>query len=153
MPRKDFCLSTWDDSSSISSNKYCFKRRNILFGKIRPYFHKVGFAITDGVTSTDSFVIEPKQEIWGLFLLTVSSDAFVNYAYKTCKEGAKMPRADWNQMKEYSLLVANESVQKQFEKIISEITKQIEVLAIQNHKLIEARDRLLPKLMSGEIEV
>lgn len=153
MPRKDFCLSTWDDSSSISSNKYYFKRRNILFGKIRPYFHKVGFAITDGVTSTDSFVIEPKQEIWGLFLLTVSSDAFVNYAYKTCKEGAKMPRADWNQMKEYSLLVANESVQKQFEKIISEITKQIEVLAIQNHKLIEARDRLLPKLMSGEIEV
>ena len=153
MPRKDFCLSTWDDSSSISSNKYCFKRRNILFGKIRPYFHKVGFAITDGVASTDSFVFEPKQEIWGLFLLTVSSDAFVNYAYKTCKEGAKMPRADWNQMKEYPLLVAKESIQKQFEKNISKITKQIEVLAIQNHKLIEARDRLLPKLMSGEIEV
>ena len=153
MPRKDFCLSTWDDSSSISSNKYCFKRRNILFGKIRPYFHKVGFAITDGVASTDSFVLEPKQEIWGLFLLTVSSDAFVNYAYKTCKEGAKMPRADWNQMKEYPLLVAKESIQKQFEKNISKITKQIEVLAIQNHKLIEARDRLLPKLMSGEIEV
>ena len=153
MPRKDFCLSTWDDSSSISSNKYCFKRRNILFGKIRPYFHKVGFAITDGVASTDSFVFEPKQEIWGLFLLTVSSDAFVNYAYKTCKEGAKMPRADWNQMKEYPLLVAKESIQKQFEKNISKMTKQIEVLAIQNHKLMEARDRLLPKLMSGEIEV
>ena len=64
-----------------------------------------------------------------------------------------MPRADWNQMKEYPLLVAKESIQKQFEKNISKITKQIEVLAIQNHKLIEARDRLLPKLMSGEIEV
>ena len=31
--------------------------------------------------------------------------------------------------------------------------ERIRVLNRQNEKLIEARDRLLPKLMSGEIEV
>lgn len=41
----------------------------------------------------------------------------------------------------------------QFEKIVSQMDKQIENLDSKNKKLIEARDRLLPKLMSGEVEV
>ena len=94
-----------------------------------------------------------KEGLWGLLLLTVSSDRFVNYAYQTCKEGAKMPRADWNQMKEYSVLIADETVQSAFEKMIADITKEIKCLAIQNHDLVESRDRLLAKLMSGEIEL
>ena len=153
IPRKEFCLSTWGDSNSVNSNKFIFKKHNIIFGKIRPYFHKVGFTIVDGVASTDSFIMEPLPQIWGLFLLTVSSEDFVNYSYKTCKEGAKMPRADWNQMKKYSFLIANENLQNQFENIIKGITLKIEKLALQNRQLIDARDRLLPKLMNREIEV
>lgn len=91
--------------------------------------------------------------VWGLLLMTVSSVAFVDYAYKTCKEGSKMPRADWNAMKKYPILVATYTVQSKFEERIDTITKQIKVLTYQNHKLAEARDRLLPKLMSGELEV
>ena len=64
-----------------------------------------------------------------------------------------MPRADWNQMKKYSFLIANENLQNQFENIIKGITLKIEKLALQNRQLIDARDRLLPKLMNGEIEV
>ena len=153
IPRKDFCLSTWGDASEITSNKYEFCKNDIIFGQIRPYFHKVGFAIVDGVSSTDSFVMTPQEQTWGLFLMTVSSEAFVNYAYQTCKEGAKMPRADWNQMKEYQILVANKDIQTGFEGFIKSITRRVSALAHQNKHLAEARDRLLPKLMSGEIEV
>ena len=153
IPRKDFCLSSWGDSSEITSNKYEFHKNDVIFGQIRPYFHKVGFAIVDGVASTDSFVMTPLEKTWGLFLLTVSSEAFVNYAYQTCKEGAKMPRADWSQMKKFQLLVADDTVQTKFENIIKEITMKVAVIAHQNRKIREARDRLLPKLMSGEIEV
>ena len=153
IPRKDFCLSIWGDASEINSNKYAFNKYDIIFGQIRPYFHKVGFAIVDGVASTDSFVMRPQENTWGLFLLTVSSEAFVNYSYQTCKEGAKMPRADWNQMKKYPLLVAESDIQRRFEEIICGIVQKVAALAKQNKLLEEARDRLLPKLMSGEIEV
>ena len=153
IPRHDFCLSDWGNASEVSSNKYKYNNEDIIFGQIRPYFHKVGFAINDGVASTDSFIMRAKEGLWGLLLLTVSSDRFVNYAYQTCKEGAKMPRADWNQMKEYSVLIADETVQSAFEKMIADITKEIKCLAIQNHDLVESRDRLLAKLMSGEIEL
>ena len=153
IPRKDFCLSSWGDASEISSNKYVFNKDDIIFGQIRPYFHKVGFAIVNGVASTDSFVMRPQENTWGLFLLTVSSEAFVNYSYQTCKEGAKMPRADWNQMKTYPVLVAENDTQRRFEEIISGIVQKVAALARQSKLLAEARDRLLPKLMSGDIEV
>ncbi|MDD6337949.1 MAG: restriction endonuclease subunit S [Lentisphaeria bacterium] len=153
IPRKDFCLSEWGNSSEVSSNKYHFQKYDIIFGQIRPYFHKVGFALVDGVASTDSFVMKPLEKNWGLFLMTVSSEAFVNYSYQTCKEGAKMPRADWNQMKNYTVLVAAENIQSKFESFIREIAGKIRALALHNKYLIEARDRLLPKLMNGEMEV
>lgn len=153
IPRRDFCLAAWGDSSEITSNKYQFERYDIIFGQIRPYFHKVGFALVDGVASTDSFVMRPINDTWCQFLLTVSSDTFVDFAYQTCKEGSKMPRADWNQIKNFSILIPTVIVRQRFEELAKPIIERIETLAFQNHSLTEARDRLLPKLMNEEIEV
>lgn len=153
IPRKDFCLSQWGSASEVNSNKVVYAVNDIIFGQIRPYFHKVGFAINNGVASTDSFIMRPYEDVWGLFLLTASSSAFVNYSYQTCKEGAKMPRADWRQMAKYKVLIAPEDIQKSFEKTIREIANKVKAHALQIHALTEARDRLLPKLMSGEIAV
>lgn len=153
IPRHDFCLSEWGYVSDVTSAKAKYKRNDIIFGQIRPYFHKVGFALNDGVASTDSFIMTPREDVWSLFLLTVFSDAFVNYSYQTCKEGAKMPRADWNQMSRYPVLIGDSITQKAFERNVRSITEETRALALQNRHLAEARDCLLPKLMSGEIAV
>ena len=153
MPRVDFCLSSWGKADDVTSNKYKYAENDIIFGKIRPYFHKVGFAINSGVVSTDSFVMKANDELWGLLLMTVFDKAFVDYTYKTCKEGAKMSRADWKQMEKYELLIPERSIRENFEEIVWNITRRIKSLAIQTRSLAEARDRLLPKLMNGEIEV
>jgi len=153
MPRVDFCLSNWGTAEDVTSNKFQYNEDDIIFGKIRPYFHKVGFALNSGVVSTDSFVMVARDGLWGLLLMTVFDKAFVDYTYQTCKEGAKMPRADWKQMEKYPVLIPEESILKQFENYIWIVTRKIKALALQNHTLTEARDRLLPKLMSGEIEV
>lgn len=153
MPRVDFCLSSWGSADDVISNKFRYAEDDIIFGKIRPYFHKVGFALNNGVVSTDSFVMKANDGIWGLLLMTVFDRAFVDYTYQTCKEGSKMPRADWNQMKKYPVLIPSEKIRQDFEKFIWNITRQVKTLALQNHALTEARDQLLPKLMSGEIEV
>ena len=153
IPRKDFCLSVWGNSEDISSSKYEYKENDILFGKIRPYFHKVGFAINNGYASTDSIIMQSKLGLWGLLLMTVYSDRFVKNTSQACKEGAKMPRADWNQMKKYPILIASDNVQYTFERYIKITANRIKEVATQIRLLTEARDRLLPKLMSGEIAV
>lgn len=153
MPRKNFCLNEWGYSQGINSNKFRYLKNDVLFGKIRPYFHKVGFAITDGVCSTDAMVFRAKDDMFGLLLMTAFSEAFVNHTYQTCKEGAKMPRADWNEMKQYPVLIPHETILKDFNKKIETITKLVNALCMQIVFLKEARDKLLPKLMSGEIKV
>ena len=156
MPKKDICLSEWGDSSEVSSNKFKYYEDDLLFGKIRPYFHKVGFALNSGVVSTDAIVLKSVDGLWSLLLMTVSSSEFVSYTYQNCKEGAKMPRADWIQMKSYPVMIANFVIQSAFEDQIFMITRKcnyrlVRTLALQANELSEARNRLLPKLINGEV--
>ncbi len=61
MPRRCITLSDWGHGDELESNKFEFERGEILFGKLRPYFHKVGVAPVDGVCSTDILVVRPKH--------------------------------------------------------------------------------------------
>jgi type I restriction enzyme, S subunit len=54
IPRRSFTLSDWEPTDGLASHKIGFVEGDILFGKIRPYFHKVGFALCDGVASSDA---------------------------------------------------------------------------------------------------
>ncbi len=51
------------------------------------------------------------------------------------------------------IVIPDDNKLKEFEKNVQPIIKKIIILNKQNCKLKEARDRLLPKLMSGELEV
>ena len=42
MPRHSVALTDWGSAGSVSSNKSGFSKGDVLFGKLRPYFHKVG---------------------------------------------------------------------------------------------------------------
>lgn len=97
MPRCSISLSDWGTAEQVSSSKHRFHEGEILFGKIRPYFHKVGVAFVDGVASSDAIVIRPiEPKVRGFVLMTVSSDPFVAETAQTMREGSKMPRADGN---------------------------------------------------------
>ena len=95
MPRRSIALTDWEHAGKVTSGKARFRAGQILFGKLRPYFHKVGIAPLDGVCSTDIVVIEPKTPDWfGLTMAVCSSDAFVAQA-NACSTGTKMPRTNW----------------------------------------------------------
>lgn len=154
MPRRSISLSEWGKASDVTSTKHRFRNGEILFGKIRPYFHKVGVAFIDGVASSDIIVIRPNMnDFFGLLLLLVSSDSFVASTSQSMREGSKMPRADWKLMKQYPLLLPPHDLLQAFNVIIQGITEQLKTLTFQNQKLRAARDLLLPRLMSGEITV
>jgi len=154
MPRRSITLNDWGFATDVSSTKHRFREGEILFGKIRPYFHKVGFALIDGIVSSDAIVIRANQEnARPLLLMTVSSDEFVATTAQEMKEGSKMPRADWKQMQQFPVAVPTEGVLSSFNEVIAPILDQLKALSFANQKLRTARDLLLPRLMSGEIEV
>ena len=154
MPRRSITLLEWGKAEDVTSTKLHYQAGDILFGKIRPCFHKVGFALTEGVTSSDAIVLRPVDPIYYSFsLLTVSSDWFVTIVSKTAKEGSKMPRADWKLMARQLLMIPPRSILESFNDAILPMLEQLRNLAFQNQKLRAARDLLLPRLMSGEIEV
>jgi type I restriction enzyme S subunit len=153
MPRKSITLSTWAKAEDVTSTKHAYKAGDVLFGKIRLYFHKVGFALTDGVASSDAIVIRAlDRDVQNLVLLTVSSDGFVADTSQRMKEGSKMPRADWGQMQQWPVRKPKSGILNDFNGSIDPILAQLRTLSFANIKLRQARDILLPKLMSGEIE-
>jgi type I restriction enzyme S subunit len=135
IPRKSICLNKWGSSSDVNSDKYRYQKKDILFGKIRPYFHKVGFAINDGVCSTDAMVFRAKENYFGLLLTTAFSDEFVANSYATCREGAKMPRADWNEMGNYPVLIPHGKTLLVFNSITNDFFDLITNKHKQNHNL------------------
>jgi type I restriction enzyme S subunit len=154
MPRRSIALSEWGNAEDLQSNKFKFKKDDIIFGKIRPYFHKVGVACIDGVTSSDAIVIRSyNPQMYYYCLMLVSSDRFISITSQTVKEGSKMPRANWEFLLKNKFLVPSDALLKIFADTITPIIEQIKLLVIQIQKLKQARDVLLPKLMNGEIEV
>lgn len=154
LPRRSISLGEWGSVNQVTSSKHRFRAGEILFGKIRPYFHKVGVAFVDGVASSDAIVIRPVDEKWhGLVLMTVASDEFVAVTAQQMKEGSKMPRADWKQMQQYLVPMPPDRLLARFEGTIRTIVEQLKILSFANQKLRTARDLLLPRLMSGEIAI
>jgi len=153
IPRRSITLNDWGNLDSVQSTKLKFKSGEILFGKIRPYFHKVAFALVGGVCSTDAIVIVPNRvDLFSLVLSTVSSDEFVSHATQT-SQGTKMPRANWKVMTEFSVPLAPSDLLNRFNCIIDPIIAQCKNLALRNRPLAKKRDLLLPRLVSGQLDV
>jgi type I restriction enzyme S subunit len=153
MPRRCIALTDWGVADDLESNKFEFKKGEILFGKLRPYFHKVGVAPVDGVCSTDIVVITPKDDEWFGFVLShVSSDAFVEHT-NAGSTGTKMPRTSWSDMARYSIVVPSKAVAGAFTNFVRPVISRINASIHEGRTLAATRDILLPKLLSGELRV
>lgn len=153
MPRNSIALSQWGDSEKITSNKYGFEAGDFLFGKLRPYFHKVGITPVDGICSTDILVIRPTEKVfYPLVMSIISSNHFVDYTTQL-SNGAKMPRTNWKDMGKYEILIPDSDTCSKFKELINPLYKKIQTNIFQSRSLTDLRDTLLPKLISGELRV
>jgi type I restriction enzyme S subunit len=153
MPRHCIALSDWGEADSVESNKSSFHRGDILFGKLRPYFHKVGVAPVDGVCSTDIIVITPVSPEWfGLVLGHSSSSEFVRHADAT-SGGTKMPRTSWDDMARYPIVTPDAVIAKVFTDIVQPMVERIAQNIHQSIHLAALRDALLPRLLSGTLRL
>ncbi|MBI0444770.1 restriction endonuclease subunit S [Deinococcus sp. DB0503] len=153
MPKRCITLSDWGIAAGLESNKFEFRRGEILFGKLRPYFHKVGVAPVDGVCSTDIVVVAPKSSGWfGFVLGHVSSVEFVEYT-NAGSTGTKMPRTSWAEMARYAVALPPQAVTRAFTERLQPFVAHIIAGVHESRTLAQLRDTLLPKLISGEMRV
>ncbi|WP_369848265.1 restriction endonuclease subunit S [Deinococcus sp. NW-56] len=153
IPRRLLALGDWGRAADVQSTKLKFDEWDILFGKIRPYFHKVSVAPVSGVCSSDAIVIKAlRPEWWPLAVMTVSSDEFVAHSVQT-SNGTKMPRANWSVLVKYRVNVPPAPLLERFNELIESVVKQGGALTLRNANLRRTRDLLLPRLVSGELDV
>jgi type I restriction enzyme S subunit len=153
MPKRSIALWDWGEANGLESNKFAFTRGEILFGKLRPYFHKVGIAPVDGVCSTDIVVVAPKTPEWmGFVLGHVSSEAFIGHT-NAGSTGTRMPRTSWSEMGRYPMVLPPKGLAAAFTSHAGRVLARIIANIHESHTLAALRDTLLPKLISGELRV
>jgi len=153
IPRRSLALDAWETTTDLGSNKLAFKKGEVLFGKIRPYFHKVSVAPFDGLCSADVIVVRARRlEYYAFVVACVSSDDFVAHATAT-SNGSKMPRANWGVLEERGVVIPQGKLAAQFSALIAEVIEQQQALVFQIQNLGRTRDLLLPRLLSGQVEL
>lgn len=138
-------------SSLPASGKVtAYKAGDTLISNIRPYFKKIWFAEGDGTCSGDVIVFRANKPSLAPYLYAIlRSDQFFDYVMAGAK-GTKMPRGDKKQMMSYAV---NPDCPNCNLAIIASATHRIGLNNRESRRLSDLRDSLLPKLMSGEIDV
>lgn len=153
MPRKSIALTEFAFADSVQSDKFTFIVDDILFGKIRPYLHKIALAPFAGTCSSDIIVLRSlKPHNLGFVLFTVFSGSFVDLATVASK-GTKMPRADWDFLKKQEMRIPNVELLGEFQAKIDPIFVQIKALTEINRLSAQAKNLLLPRLIFGKLSV
>lgn len=155
MPRGSVFLNSWETAklAGIASNKTRFRHGDLLFGKLRPYFKKVGVAPVSGVCSTDILVIRPRlPEFLPFIAVIASSDALID-SISASATGTRMPRASWKEIATWSVPQIPDETLTVLLHPANQLMAFLETLSLQNLKLAQLRDALLPELMSGRMRV
>ncbi len=153
MPRGSICLGEAGQAEELESNKNRFKQGDLLFGKLRPYFKKTGYAQFDGVCSTDIVVVRKKGEYGdGFICCFLASDPFIDFTV-AASSGTRMPRTSWKDMCEFPFSIPSNFLLCEFDKHFCHIINKITGNCIHSACLGTTRDALLPKLISGEIRI
>ena len=150
MPQNSIALNEFNNSSNFSTNLYKMKKGDILFGSIRPYLKKAGFAPCDGVVAGTVHSYRVKEpELFNFALMTLCRENFFNYAVNT-SSGTKMPVVGSDSILCYKFAFSR-NVVNQFARLdlLNSISNNIN----ENQKLMKLRDYLLPLLMNGQATI
>ena len=145
-------------STSIKSNKFIIDASCFMISKLNPTTKRVWkpYCLTeDAVCSTEFIVYKAKDQAITDFLYSViDSGSFSDFmcSHVTGSTGSRQ-RTTPAETLSYKLILPSENELAEFQSLVSPMYAQMRINAIENDKLKRLRDSLLPKLMSGEIDV
>ena len=130
------------DASEATSAKTRFRRGDILFGKLRPYFRKVVRPKFDGICSTDIWAVRAKNGVdQGFLFYRMASQEFVDKSMGA-STGTRMPRADWGFLSQWEMPLPPLAEQKAIAAVLGALDDKIELNRRMNATL-EAMARAL----------
>ena len=151
---KDIFLKNSMPGSAAKTSLVSFRKNDILFGAMRPYFHKVVLAPFDGTTRTTTFVLRViNSNYLSHSLFTVNQENAVAFATNN-SQGTTIPYAVWNNsFEDFPMVLPPEPTAKAFNDLVLPIIEYGYSLIAQNRSLVEIRNGLLPRLISGELQI
>ena len=116
----------------------------IVFGDHTRVLKYVPFSFAKGADGTQLIMSNDLERMpQSLFYNSLIEIDLSNYSYAR----------HFKYLKEESIIVPSKDIAQRYDKVVSQYFQSIQKSRGQIHHLTEARDRLLPKLMSGEIKV
>lgn len=150
---RTICLPNFQPGSQACSSLIRFRRGDILFGAMRPYFHKVCIAPFDGTTRTTAFVLRADPSELGYAVLVVSRNETIDFA-TAHSEGSTIPYAKWtNSLETLPIVLPSNALRLIFHQSVEPMITRMMGAMNESQTLVTLRDALLPKLISGDIRM
>lgn len=124
-------------TSEIGSSTIKFSKDNVLYSKLRPYLNKVVIPNKSGYATSELVPFTPTKEINKYyFAYFLRSKAFVDYINANTN-GARMPRASMDILKNFLIPVPPLPLQNQFAEFVQQVERAKEIVKIQIKDLQE----------------
>jgi type I restriction enzyme S subunit len=146
-------LQEYKSGEEANSSLILFHEGDILFGAMRPYFHKVCIAPFDGVTRTTVFTLVAKPNIKEFALFQMYQETTIEYATQH-SEGSTIPYAKWDKsLEKMQIVLPPVELQETFSQAVSSFVQKANTNVQMIQTLADLRDTLLPRLISGQLRV
>lgn len=140
------------NSAEFSSQKNVFSSNQVLYSKLRPYLNKFYFPKFNGVCSSEIWVLNSKDKsilLNEFIYYFIQTSKFSNVANKS--SGSKMPRADWELVKNIRLNLPSTKEQQKIGEFFSKLDHQIELEEKKLELLEQQKKGYMQKIFSQEI--
>lgn len=135
------------------NNVPAFKKGNILISNIRPYFKKIWFSSFEGGHSNDVLNFEVLEEGCEEYLYNlIYQDSFFDQMMASSK-GSKMPRGDKKAIMNFQVVIPSITLRRLYSRKVRKFYLKQNIIEKENQALKSIRDTLLPKLLSGEVNL
>ena len=153
------CMPIFDRGDSIRSSKYLIAEECVLVSKLNPRIPRVWFPFLDtkyrAVTSTEFLTLKPKSPVNCVFLYNLcnSPEFSAELAVRALGTSGSHQRVKPDDFLGMSILIPTELLLNRFCEKVTPMIDICHALRLKNSNLRQTRDLLLPKLISGEIDV
>lgn len=137
--------------------KKSIQKDDILYSEIRPinhHFAYVNFDANDYVVSTKLMVIRANSiNSRRLYHYLTSNDVIIELQHEAETRSGTFPQIRFENIQRLPIVIAPREIEDEFSNILSSYYHKIDNNIEENRYLSNLRDTLLPKLMSGELDV
>lgn len=133
----------------------CVQHGDVIWSCVRPNLRAYALIwepAVDVVVSTGFAVLSATGVPSSYLYLLTTTDEFIEYLEKTAT-GAAYPAVTARAFEDAQILVPGREALDEFDEIAAPMLAECETLKALNAQLSKARDLLLPKLMSGQLDV